>query len=264
MGPPDAKGDSDGDKPSITYFIPKEGTGDSTAVLICPGGGYGYLAITYEGYDVAKWLNGLGITGVVLKYRYANSGAGYKHPVPLHDAQRAMSQLRSKAAELKINPDKIGVLGFSAGGHLAASLGTHFYFGDENAADPMKRISCKPDFMILIYRVITMDTPYTHMGSRINLLGQDPGQKLVDYMSNEKQVTKETPPTFIVQAVDDKVVPVENSLMFYTALRKAGVPVEMHLYLQGDHGFGLGINKGEVSTWPELCKNWMQTLHIIK
>jgi acetyl esterase/lipase len=200
----------------------------------------------------------------VLKYRYANSGAGYKYPVPLHDVQRAMSLLRSNAEKLKINPQKIGVMGFSAGGHLAASLGTHFYFGDKNSKDPVERVSCRPDFMILIYPVITMDTPYTHMGSRINLLGRHPDQKLVDYMSNEKQVTKETPPTFIVQAVEDKVVPVENSIMFYNALRKAGVPVEMHIYLKGEHGFGLGMNKGEVSTWPELCLNWMRIMNFVK
>jgi acetyl esterase/lipase len=263
-GAPDAKGDAPGDKPTLTYFLPPKDKAIGTAVLICPGGGYAGLAADYEGDDVAKWLNSFGVAGIVLRYRHGHSGAGYQHPDPLNDAQRSMSIIRSRANELNIDPDKIGVLGFSAGGHLASSLGTHYHTGKINSSDPIERISCRPDFMILIYPVITMNLPYTHQGSRENLLGKNPDQELVDLMSNEKQVNSKTPPAFLVHTTEDSVVPVENSIMFYSALRKAGVPVEMHIYLKGGHGFGLGINKGEVSTWPGLCRTWMYTLGLIK
>jgi acetyl esterase/lipase len=174
-----------------------------------------------------------------------------------------MSIVRGKAKELNINPDKIGVLGFSAGGHLAASLGIHYHFGKKNSDDPVERISCRPDFMILIYPVITMNFPYTHSGSRENLLGKNPEQSLVDIMSNELQVDPETPPTFLVHTTEDSTVPVENSLMFYSALRKAQVPVELHIFQKGGHGFGLGNVNGENAAWPELCKNWMKAMGFI-
>jgi acetyl esterase/lipase len=262
-GAPDAKGDTPGDKPEITYFLPDKDKATGTAVLICPGGAYEALAMDYEGDYVAKWLNTFGVAGIVLKYRHAKSGAGYHNPVPLNDVQRAMSIVRGKAKELNINPDKIGVLGFSAGGHLAASLGIHYHFGKKNSDDPVERISCRPDFMILIYPVITMNFPYTHSGSRENLLGKNPEQSLVDIMSNELQVDPETPPTFLVHTTEDSTVPVENSLMFYSALRKAQVPVELHIFQKGGHGFGLGNVNGENAAWPELCKNWMKAMGFI-
>jgi len=263
-GAPGAKGDAPGDKPSLTYFLPQKDKSAGTAVLICPGGGYGFLAADYEGDDVARWFNSFGVTGIVLRYRHRHSGAGYQYPASLNDARRALSVIRSRAGELNIDPDKIGVLGFSAGGHLAASLGTHYDTGEINSTDPIERISCRPDFMILIYPVISMNDPFTHKGSRENLLGEDPDQKLVDLMSNELQVNSRTPPAFLVHATEDSTVPVENSIMFYSALRKAGVPAEIHIYLKGGHGFGMGSGKGEVSTWPVLCQNWMRTTGLIK
>jgi acetyl esterase/lipase len=263
-GAPDAKGETPGDKPTLTFFLPPKEKAVGTAVLICPGGGYWALAADYEGDDVARWLNSFGVAGIVLRYRNAGSGAGYHHPSPLNDAQRSLSIIRSRAKEFNIESDKIGVLGFSAGGHLASSLGTHYLTAIKNSTDPVERVSCRPDFMILIYPVITMNFPYTHKGSRENLLGKNPDQDLADLMSNEKQVNLQTPPAFLVHATEDSVVPVENSIMFYSALRKAGVPAEMHIYLKGQHGFGLGINKGEVSTWPDLCKNWMNSLGLLK
>jgi acetyl esterase/lipase len=263
-GAPDAKGEAPGDKPTITFFLPPKEKATGTAVLICPGGGYWRLASDYEGDDIAKWLNSFGVAGIVLRYRYVNSGAGYHHPSPLLDAQRSLSIIRSRAKELNIEPDKIGVIGFSAGGHLASSLGTHYNMGKINSPDPLDRISCRPDFMILIYPVITMNFPYTDKGSRENLLGKNPGQDVVDLMSNEKQVNQQTPPAFLVHTTEDSVVHVENSIMFYSALKKAGVPAEMHIFLKGRHGFGLGINQSEVSTWPDLCKNWMNALGLLK
>ena len=263
-GAPDAKGEAPGDKPTLTFFLPPKEKAVGTAVLICPGGGYWALAADYEGDDVARWLNSFGVAGIVLRYRNAGSGAGYHHPSPLNDAQRSLSIIRSRAKEFNIEFDKIGVLGFSAGGHLASSLGNHYLTAIKNSTDPVERVSCRPDFMILIYPVITMNFPYTHKGSRENLLGKNPDQDLVDLMSNEKQVNLQTPPAFLVHATEDSVVAAENSIMFYSALRKAGVPAEMHIYLKGQHGFGLGKNKGEVSTWPDLCKNWMNSLGLLK
>jgi acetyl esterase/lipase len=177
-----------------------------------------------------------------------------------------MAIIRSRAKELNIDPGKIGVIGFSAGGHLASTLSTHYNKGNLNATDLIERISCRPDFMILVYPVITMNFPYVNQGSRENLLGKNPDQKLVDLMSNDLQVNSETPPAFIVHSTEDSIVAVENSLMFYTALRKASVPAEMHIFLKGRHGYGLGLgnNMGEVSSWPELCEKWMQVTGIIK
>jgi acetyl esterase/lipase len=265
-GAPDAKGVAPGDKPTLTFFLPAKEKATGAAVLICPGGGYAGLAADYEGDDVARWFNSFGVAGIVLRYRHSGSGAGYRHPTPLNDAQRSMSIIRSKAIELNIDPGKIGVAGFSAGGHLASSLGTHFNTGNLSAIDPIERISCRPDFMILVYPVITMNFPYVNQGSRENLLGKNPDQKLVDLMSNDLQVNSKTPPAFIVHTTEDSIVTVENSLMFYSALRKAGVPVEMHIFLKGKHGYGLGLgkNKGEVSNWPVLCEKWMQIIGITK
>jgi acetyl esterase/lipase len=260
-GAPDARGDSTGDKPTLTFFCPEKPNG--TAIVICPGGAYRGLAASYEGDDIARWCNTFGVTGIVLRYRHARSGAGYKHPTPLLDAQHSLSLIRSRAKELGLDSGKIGILGFSAGGHLAASLGTHFKEKDRSALDPLKGVGCHPNFMVLIYPVITMDSTFTHRGSRESLLGLTPDKELVDLMSNEKQVTPDSPPAFIVHTTDDQIVPVENAVAMYSALRKANVPVEMHIFQHGAHGFGLGVNKGAVAAWPELCKTWMNSSGLI-
>ncbi len=259
-GAPDARGDSTGDKPTLTFFFPEKPNG--AAIVICPGGAYRGLA-NHEGDTIAHWCNTFGVTGIVLRYRHARSGAGYRHPTPLLDAQHALSLLRSRAAELGIDANKIGILGFSAGGHLAASLGTHFKDKDRSPLDPLKGTSCRPDFMILIYPVITMDSTFTHGGSRESLLGLTPSKELVDLMSNEKQVTPDSPPGFIIHTTDDQAVPVENAVAMYSALRRSKVPVEMHIFQHGAHGFGLGFNKGAVGAWPELCRTWMKNLGMI-
>jgi len=262
-GAPGAKGAKDGDKPSLTIYLPPKQKATGTAVVICPGGGYGHLAIDHEGHQIARWLNSFGVAGFILKYRHRNSGAGYGHPAPLQDAQRAVSMVRSRAEEWNTNPNQIGILGFSAGGHLASTAGTHFHKGKADAKDPIDRASCRPDFMVLIYPVISLIEWCAHSGSRRNLLGNKPDEKLVENLSNERQVTPETPPTFLVHTYEDKGVPAENSIFFYLALRKAKVPAEMHLYQKGPHGFGLGQKHGPVSSWPLRCEDWMRGLGLM-
>ena len=263
-GAPGAKGTEDGDKPSLTIYLPPKETATGTAIVICPGGGYGFLAMDHEGHQIARWLNSLGVAGFILKYRHRNSGAGYGHPAPLNDAQRAVGMVRSRAKEWNINPNRLGILGFSAGGHLASTAGTHFHTGKPDAKDLIDRVSCRPDFMVLIYPVISLVEWCAHSGSRRNLLGNNPDEKLVENLSNERQVTPETPPTFLVHTYEDTGVPAENSIYFYLALRKAKVPAEMHLYHKGQHGFGLGQNHGAVSTWPLRCADWMRGLGLLE
>jgi acetyl esterase/lipase len=255
-GAPGAKGDSDNDKPTLTIFLPPAETANGAAVVVCPGGGYGGLAISYEGVDVAKWLNSLGVAGFVLKYRHR--GTGYGHPSPLDDAQHAIRTVRSRAAEFKVDPARIGILGFSAGGHLASSAGTHFDKGDSAAKDPIDRVSCRPDFLILCYPVISFTTPYTHQGSKKNLLGADADQKLVESMSSELQVTPDTPPTFLWHTDADTGVPPENSVLFYMALKKAKIPAEMHIFEKGRHGLGLAKDTPGAALWPSACADWMR------
>ncbi len=257
-GAPGAKGSAEGDKPSLTIYLPEKEKANGTAVVIFPGGGYGHLAMDHEGHQIAQWLNSLGVAGFIVQYRHRNSGAGYGHPAPIQDAQRAIRMVRSRAAEWNLDPDRIGIIGFSAGGHLASSAGTHFQTRYSGAKDETDQASCRPDFMILMYPVISFTESYTHKGSRSNLLGKDPDENLVESFSNEKQVTAETPPTFLVHADDDKVVPPENSISFYLALRKAGVPAEMHIYEKGGHGFGPGAGKGSASSWMTRCADWMR------
>lgn len=263
QGAPGAEGDQDGDKPSLTVYLPSKDKATGAAVVICPGGGYGFLATDHEGHQVARWLNSFGVAGFILKYRHRRSGAGYGHPAPLQDAQRAVRMVRSRAKEWGVDPGRIGILGFSAGGHLASSAGTHFNKRYSKAADSTDQVSCRPDFMVLLYPVISLTEWFTHSGSRRNLLGEDPDRKLVESLSNEKQVTPETPPTFLVHAYEDKAVPAENSIYFYLALRKAKVPAEMHIYQKGRHGFGLGADHGPVSSWPDLCADWMRGLGLL-
>jgi len=265
QGAPGAKGDSDGDKPSLTIYLPPKEKANGTAVVICPGGGYGMLAIDHEGHQIADWLNSFGVAGFIVKYRHRNSGAGYGHPIPLTDAQRALRIVRSRTAEFRIDPARIGIIGFSAGGHLASTTITHFDKGDPNAPDPVDRVSCRPDFGILLYPVISMTKECTHRGSRMNLLGKDYDPELAEYLSSELQVTDETPPTFLVHTYQDKGVPVENSIYFYLALREAKVPAEMHLFYKGPHGVGLGIpdKHGPVCHWPELCVDWLKVMGLL-
>jgi acetyl esterase/lipase len=259
-GAPGAVGTTDADIPTLSIYRPPDGKANGAAVVVCPGGGYGVLA-PHEDRPIAEWLRSFGVTAVVLKYRLAPR---YRHPTMLTDVSRAMRMTRSKAAEWKIDPNRIGILGFSAGGHLASTAATHFDDGLENATDPIDKISSRPDFAVLLYPVITMELPFTHQGSRNNLLGENPSKELVELLSNEKQVSSRTPPTFLVHTVEDNMVPWENSLLFVQACRKLNVPVEFHLFEQGPHGVGLGGNDVVLSAWPALCKNWMEKRGYLK
>jgi acetyl esterase/lipase len=231
-----------------------EGRGTGTAVIVCPGGGYQNLSMEKEGSDVARWLNSIGVTAFVLRYRL---GPKYHHPIELGDAQRAIRTIRSHAATYRISPDRIGIMGFSAGGHLASSAGTHFDAGDSAAADPIDRASSRPDFLVLCYPVISF-LNYIHQGSKRNLLGENPDPKLVETMSSEMAVTSETPPTFLFHTNADTGVPPENSMLFYMALRKAKVPAEIHIYQNGPHGVGLAPTDEALSNWPQRLATWMR------
>src|SRR5450755_526912 len=253
-GAPGAQGNEEIDQPSLAAYIVPAGRGTGAAVVVCPGGGYRNLAMDHEGDQIAKWLNSLGVSAFVLKYRL---GPKYHHPVELGDAQRAIRTVRSKAAEYRILPDRIGIMGFSAGGHLASTAGTHFDAGDTAATDPIDRLGSRPDFLVLCYPVISFGT-FAHQGSKRNLLGENPDPKLVETMSNETQVTAQTPPTFLFHTTTDTTVPVENSVLFYSALRKAGVPAELHIYERGPHGVGLAQTDEALSNWPARLADWLR------
>lgn len=255
QGSPGALGTDDTDKPELTVFLPTVPNATRTGVVVAPGGGYQHLAIEKEGFAIAHWLNDHGVAAFVLRYRL---GPRYHHPVELGDAQRAIRMVRAQAAEYGIAEDHIGVWGFSAGGHLSATAGTHFDAGDPGATDPIQQKSSRPDFLILAYPVITMMDPSVHLGSKRNLLGDNPDPGLVSSMSDETQVTPQTPPTFLFATTDDKTVPVANSVMFYEALVRAGVPVEMHLFQHGAHGAGLAAANPQLSVWPDLLIKWMR------
>jgi acetyl esterase/lipase len=242
-GAPGALGTQDEDRPTLTIYLPPAGKASGAGVVICPGGGYAHLAMDKEGTEIAAWLNERGIAGFVLKYRL---GPRYHHPAPLDDAHRALRYVREHVSELRVKPDRIGIWGFSAGGHLAATAATHF------------DSSTRPDFVILAYPVITFEPPYAHQGSRKNLLGADPDPKLVHNLSNETQVTAQTPPTFLFHTDGDKGVPAENSVLFYLALRKAGVPAELHIYERGPHGVGLAQKDPVLSSWPSRLSDWLK------
>jgi len=228
-----------------------------TGVIVIPGGGYSGLAMDHEGTQIAEWLNPLGVTAFILKYRM--SGTGHRHPIPMQDGQRAIRTVRARTAEWKIDPKRIGVIGFSAGGHLGSTLGTHFDEGTSKAEDPIDRVSSRPDFMILCYPVITMMEDYGHKGSRENLLGPTPDKKLLASLSNETQVKPDTPPTFLFHTNEDTGVLPENSIAFYMALRQAGVPAELHIYEKGPHGVGLAKTIPGANTWPDCCREWMRS-----
>lgn len=248
--------------PTIEVRLPSPRSSTGQAVVICPGGGYGVLAYDWEGTDTANYLNAHGIAAIVLKYRLPEDASNIvPHESPLIDAKRAMRLTRFHAKDWHIDPDRIGIMGFSAGGHLASTLGTHFDKGDAKAEDSVDRLSSRPDFMILIYPVITMDAEFTHMGSRENLIGKNPKAELIEHFSNEKQITTHTPPTFIVHSSDDGAVPVKNSLEFYNGLLAKGVEAEMHLYPYGGHGYSLAIDQGgRLTDWPLRCVTWMKEL----
>ncbi|GAC1448749.1 MAG: alpha/beta hydrolase [Isosphaeraceae bacterium] len=269
-GTPGSRGnDPNRDIPTITVHLPSAEKATGASVVICPGGGYAMLASDHEGTQVAEWLNGLGIAGVVLKYRL---GPRYHHPAMLQDAARALRTVRARAGEWKLDPKRIAILGFSAGGHLASTAGTHFDAGKADARDPIERESSRPDRMILIYPVIALSTPYAHRGSIHNLLGDDPPADLVASLSNETQVTKDTPPTFLAHTDEDDGVPPENSLLFALALRKARVPLELHVFEKGKHGLGLGGGRpGPITSpplpfnaWPKLCEAWLKDQGFLK
>ena len=254
-GAPGALGEEDVDKPTLTVFLPVALNATKTGVVVAPGGSYMHLAVEKEGYAEARWLNERGVAAFVLQYRL---GPKYHHPVELEDAQRAIRMVRAHAAEWGVATDDVGMWGFSAGGHLTATAGTHFDAGKADASDVVERQGSRPDFLVLGYPVITFKEPDLHRLSLKNLLGDAPDPKLVDELSAETQVTKETPPTFLFATTDDKTAPVMNSVLFYSALVRAGVPVEMHLFQHGAHGAGLGVGNPQLSVWPELVAKWMR------
>lgn len=240
-------------RPILYIYRPNKTVSNSSAVLIFPGGGYSHLAMYKEGKKVAEWLNSLGVTAFVIKYRLPSDLIMKDQTIgPLQDAQEAIRTIRNNAKEWNIDPAKIGVLGFSAGGHLASTLSTHY----QDKVYDSATISARPDFSILIYPVISMEDDITHNGSKTSLLGAGASKELIDKYSNEEQITPETPKTFLVHASDDKAVPVENSINYYLNLKKNNVPVEMHIYEKGGHGFGLGT-KGTNTDWPKACEKWL-------
>jgi acetyl esterase/lipase len=255
-GAPLAQGDGEGDRPNLSLYLLPGATERMPTVVVCPGGGYGGLARGHEGHDIATWLNKHGMNAFVLSYRLAPK---YHHPCPMLDVQRAVRMVRARADEWHVDAKKIGVWGFSAGGHLVSTAVTHFDGGKEDAEDPVDRVSSRPDFGILCYPVISLDKPYTHQGSKKNLLGDkvnDP--ELVEDLSCEKRVTENTPPCFLVHTTNDTGVPPENSIDFYLALRKAKVPCELHIYERGPHGLGLGNDKiPEFKSWPDRLVDWL-------
>jgi len=260
-GAPSAVGNEPADKPSLTIYLPPESKANGAAAVICPGGGYRHLAFDHEGHQVARWLISEGIAAFILKYRLAPR---YRHPVPLQDAKRAVRTVRARAREWKIDANRIGILGFSAGGHLACTVGTHFDKGKPDAEDPIERVSCRPDFMVLIYGGLSLKPEYARWGAHEALFGDKPDLKLVETLSNETQVTDQTPPTFLAHTSEDEPVPAENSVLFYLALRKAGIPAEMHVYEKGKHGFGLAPDDPVLSTWPRLCIAWMRARGVLE
>jgi acetyl esterase/lipase len=260
-GAPGALGQDDRDKPAITVYMPPTTTGPMTAVIVAPGGSYARLSMSNEGRLPANYLNSIGVAAFVLRYRL---GPAYHHPIELGDAQRAIRTVRSRAAEWHIAPDRLGIMGFSAGGHLASAASTHFDAGKPDAADPIDRASSRPDFAVLGYPVISLIEPFAHQGSKTNLLGDNPDPALARSLSSETQVTASTPPAFIYHTYADTVVPVENAVAYFMALRKAGVPAEMHVFRNGPHGTGLPQQDPALAEWPRLLANWLRVSGFLK
>jgi len=258
---PGALGKEDADIPVITVFLPRTMSQNTPAVVVCPGGGYVQLAMNHEGRQVASYLNSLGVAAFVLRYRL---GPRYHHPIELGDAQRALRTLRSHAADWRLDPSRIGIMGFSAGGHLAMTAATHFDAGVTAAADAVDRVSSRPDFVILGYPVISMTETWTHQGSKTNLLGSTPDPALARSLSGEQAVSKDTPPTFIFHTNADTAVPAENSVYYYLALRKMGVTAELHIFEKGPHGVGLANDDAALSEWSKLLANWLRGRGVVK
>jgi acetyl esterase/lipase len=255
---PDSKGTQDKDAPHVMEFLPAKGATPSPAVVICPGGGYGGLAMDHEGKSEANWFAQHGIAGFVLQYRLP--AQGYPHPVPMHDGQRAIRWVRANAAKFNVDPNKIGIMGFSAGGHEASTVATHFDAGNPNATDPVEKVSSRADFAILVYAVISMQPGVTHQGSKDNLLGPNPDPALVQLLSNEKQVTKDTPPMILFHSVDDTVVPIQNARDMLAALSQNHIPGELHEYYTGGHGWGFGAqpDNSPKGWFDETLYAWMK------
>jgi len=253
--------EKDTEPPFFYYFKASPDSANGSAILICPGGGYANLADQHEGNDIAKYFNNLGYDAFVLHYRLNNSQQqGHTYPAQYNDVTTAMRIIKSRAKDWKLDPDKIGVIGFSAGGHLASTLGTMLKSGDSKSKNVAERFSTRPAFMILIYPVISMSSRYAHQGSRENLLGKNPQTSLMDSLSTEKRVTAMTPPTFLVFSEDDNVVDAQNGIMFYQALKKEGVNSTLHIYDHGGHGYGMAPKDPVLNTWPWLCAQWLKRL----
>jgi acetyl esterase/lipase len=264
-GVPDVKADAGAEKddhgrfsnihqPTLTIYPPPQDRGNGAAIIYAAGGGYVHVAVDANGGEITRWLNGLGVTVAVLKYRNVE----YGQPAPLRDALRAVRVMRSRAAELGVKPDRIGMLGGSAGAHVAASAGTLFDAPEGRTGAKLDEVSGRPDFMVLIFPVITMQDPFAHGPSRRALLGDRPTEEMKRRWSVDEQVTKATPPTFLVHSSEDATVVVENSLLFYQAMRRAKAPIEMHLYPKGPHGSGMSASLGPTAEWPKLCESWMR------
>jgi len=259
-GAPGALGSDPKDIPTLTV-APLESPVPTGALIICPGGGYGGLAMDHEGTQIMEWARSMGLAAVLCDYRHR--GKGYGHPAPLQDAQRAVRTVRAHAARWNIDPNKIGIIGFSAGGHLVSSVITQFDAGDASASDPIAQQSSRPDFAILCYPVISMGSSFTHRGSEVNLLGNDASQETLVQFASERNVRADTPPTFLLHTREDKPVPVENSLVFYQAMVAKNVPGELHVYQKGPHGVGLARKIPGTSDWPHACQRWLLELKMV-
>ena len=259
-GAPGALGKEDADIPTLTIYLPAPPQATGAAIVVCPGGGYGALAMDHEGHQVARLLTSRGVAALILKYRL---GPRYHHPAMQQDVLQAIRYARWNAQDLKIRKDRIGVMGFSAGGHLASTAATLFDGGNTASAAPIDATSSRPDFAVLIYPVITMNQDSSHKGSQRNLLGDSPSSELLQKLSTDRQVTPQTPPTFLFHTNEDAGVPAENSVQFYLALRKAGVPGELHIFQKGEHGVGLAPADRALRVWPELLFTWMEGLGVM-
>jgi acetyl esterase/lipase len=260
-GAPGALGQDETDKPALTIYMPPNTTGPLTAVIIAPGGSYQALSMNLEGREPANYFNAMGMAAFVLRYRL---GPRYHHPTQLGDAQRAIRSVRARADEWHVARDRIGFMGFSAGGHLASTVSTRFDSGNPDAADPIDRVSSRPDFAVLGYPVISLVEAWTHQRSKTNLLGDSPDPALARSLSSDTQVGSSTPPTFIYQTNADTTVPAENAVTYFLALRRAGVPAELHVFKDGRHGTGLGLMDPALSEWPKLLANWLRTGGFLK
>ncbi|MEN6386790.1 MAG: alpha/beta hydrolase [Phycisphaerales bacterium] len=248
-------------KIKLEVFLPQSSLNTGTGIVVCPGGAYGQVVVEKEGYEIAQWLNSIGAAAFVLSYHITTDSKIPSYPWPIKDGRKAVSIVRCRAAQYGIKPDKLGIMGFSAGGHLASTVGTHWQKASPD--ELVNDVSCRPDFMVLLYPVISFKKTYGHMGSRQNLIGSEPNESLVEELSNELHVDGNTPPSFLVHATDDKAVPVENSIMFYSALKNTGVSTELHIFSRGGHGFGLGFSTGYSCDWRQECVEWMRDLKFL-